>query len=86
MLLDPRCDHCKTALNGDVSLWVDTVRYTYAITCDDCSIDHCHFVLGEHMPMAGSDFQGIQSMAEYYQRQGFNRGGPRLRGFKRGSD
>lgn len=80
MLLDPHCDHCKKRLDGDVSVWVDTVRHIYAITCDDCSVDHCHFVLGEHMPMAGSDLQGVQSVAEDYQRQGFNRGGPRLRG------
>lgn len=86
MLLDQHCDHCGTFLDGDVSVWVDTARKVYSLTCDDCSIDFCHFVLGEHMPMAGSDFQGVTSTAEEYQRQGFNRGGPRLRGSKRGSD
>lgn len=80
MSLDRHCDHCKTVLDGDVSLWVDSLSNTFSLTCDPCSVDHCHFVLGEHMPMAGGDFESLSPVAKDYLRQGFNRGGPRLRG------
>lgn len=80
MPLNRCCDHCGMVLDGDVSLWVDSPSKTISMTCDQCSIDHCHFVLGEHMPMAGGDFQSLLPIAQDYLRQGFNRGGPRLRG------